>query len=53
MSYLESGNFSIVFKVANPKKYRQAIPSYKIPSFRHPMSYCKASKELLSLLESL
>ncbi len=53
MSYLESGNFPIAFKVANPKKYKQAIPSYNIPFFRPPMSYCKASKELLYLLESL
>lgn len=53
VSYLESGDFPIAFKVANPKKYQQAIPAHRILSFRPPMSYCKASKELLSLLESL
>ena len=53
ISYLESGDSPIAFRVANPKKYQQAIPSYKIPFFRPPMSYCKASEELISLLESL
>jgi len=53
MPYLESGDFPIAFKVTNPKKYQQAIPIDKIPLFRSPMSYCKASKELLSLIESL
>jgi len=53
LPYLESGDFPIAFKVANPKKYQQAIPIHKIPFFRPPISYCKAPVELLPLLESL
>lgn len=51
--YLESGDFPIAFKVANPKKYPQEISSNKISFFKPPMSYCKATEEIIDLLESL
>lgn len=51
--YLESGDFPIAFKVTNPKEYLQAVPINKTPFFKPPVSYCKASEELISLLESL
>ncbi len=53
VSYLESGNFPIAFRVSNPRAYESPVPIGKIPFFRPPMSYCKALVELLSILESL
>ncbi|MBS3065644.1 hypothetical protein J4229_01205 [Candidatus Pacearchaeota archaeon] len=53
ISYLESGNFPIAFRVSNPRTYDPPVSIDKIPFFRPPMSYCKASTDLLSLLESL
>jgi len=52
-SYLKSGNFPIAFKVNSPKKYSQAISTSKIPSFKPPMSYCKVSEEIATIIESL
>ena len=53
ISYLESGNFPIAFRVSNPITYDTPVSIDNVPFFRPPMSYCKASTELLSLLESL
>jgi len=53
ISYLKSGNFLIAFRVSNPRVYSSPVSIDKIPFFRPPMSYCKASAGLLSLLESL
>lgn len=51
ISYLESGNFPIAFRASNPRTYSSPVSIDKIPFFRPPMSYCKASVELLSLLD--
>ena len=48
--YLESGDFPIAFQVISPLLYQKAIPLAKIPFFKPPMSYCKASEQLISKL---
>jgi len=53
LPYLESGDFPIAFKVANPKKYSRVISLNKIPFFKPPMSYCKASVQLITEINSL
>ena len=53
ISYLESGKFPIAFRVSNPRVYGSPVSIDKISFFRPPMSYCRASADLLSLIESL
>jgi len=53
ISYLESGDFPIAFKVTKPKKYLRAISLSEISFFRPPMSYCKASSQLISKIRDV
>ncbi len=45
--YLKSGNYPIAFKVSQAKNYETPMGLSKIPFFKPPMSYCKASEQLL------
>ncbi len=51
--YLKTGNFPIAFQVTQPRIYENLAKLRDIPNFRPPMSYCVASLEILSLIESL
>lgn len=50
LPYLKSGKFPIAFQVTKPHIYQKPIELSKIPFFKPPMSYCKASDQLLSKL---
>ena len=49
--YLKSGDYPIAFKVSQAKTYKPSMSLFKIPFFKPPLSYCKASEQLLLKLK--